>query len=131
LTIFPLLLLEFHQLAISEITRNTEKLAYLVRTITFVTKGTKTFLESHLETVSKIKQRPSGDEIEEMMKAPMMGEESESIQQLLVTGLMELCKVKPSGNDAIQWLGEWLIANNPNKPNVDEDNVEEPDDIVI
>jgi Dpy-30 motif len=33
---------------------------------------------------------------------------------------MQLCKEKPSGNDAIKWLGEWLIENNPNKPMVED-----------
>lgn len=55
-----------------------------------------------------------------MLKTPMMGEDSDSIQELLVTGLMQLCKVKPSGNDAIKWLGDWLIENNPNKPTVED-----------
>ena len=55
-----------------------------------------------------------------MLKTPMMGEDSDSIQELLVTGLMQLCKVKPSGNDAVKWLGDWLIENNPNKPTVED-----------
>ena len=42
-----------------------------------------------------------------------------SVHDLLVTGLVELCKVKPVGIDAVKWLGEWLIDNNPNKPRVD------------
>jgi hypothetical protein len=81
-------------------------------------------LESSNINISKIKKRPTGDELEGLLKTPMMGEDSDSIQELLVTGLMELCKVKPSGNDAIQWIGDWLIANNPNKPNVID-----PDDL--
>ena len=55
-----------------------------------------------------------------MLKTPMMGEDSDSIQELLVTGLMQLCKMKPSGNDAVKWLGDWLIENNPNKPTVED-----------
>ena len=52
----------------------------------------------------------------------------ESVQELLVTGLLELCKMKPVGNDAIQRLGEWLLENNPNKngivkPSTTEDNI--------
>lgn len=45
------------------------------------------------------------------------------MHDLLVTGLVALCKAKPVGLDAVQWLGEWLLANNPNKPRVDD-----PDD---
>jgi hypothetical protein len=52
------------------------------------------------------------------MKTPMMSEGSDSVQELLVTGLMELCKAKPVGLDAVQWLGEWLIKNNQNQPNL-------------
>ena len=47
-----------------------------------------------------------------------MAEGTESIYELLVTGLVELCKVKPVGIDAVQWLGEWLLANNPRQPRV-------------
>ena len=67
----------------------------------------------------KIKsQRPkiSGEELEKLLTTG-----SPSIHETIVTGLVELCKVKPAGLDAVQWLGEWLIANNPNKPRVDDD----------
>jgi len=37
--------------------------------------------------------------------------------------LAELCIEKPSGLDAVRWLGQWLLDNNPNQPSV-----EEPDD---
>jgi Dpy-30 motif len=77
-------------------------------------------LESSNHLISKITKRPTGDELEVMMKKPMMGDDTDSIQELLVTGLMQLCKEKPSGNDAIKWLGEWLIENNPNKPMVED-----------
>jgi Dpy-30 motif len=40
--------------------------------------------------------------------------------ELLTTGLSELCKAKPHGVEAVKWLGEWLLANNPNQPNVEE-----------
>jgi predicted amino acid racemase len=75
-------------------------------------------LESSFEQISKIKKRPTGADLETIMKTPMMSEGSDSVQELLVTGLMELCKAKPVGLDAVQWLGEWLIKNNPNQPNL-------------
>ena len=50
----------------------------------------------------------------------MLGDQSDSIQKLLVTGLMQICKEKPAGNDAVQRLGEWLLENNPNKPIVED-----------
>ncbi len=56
-------------------------------------------------------------------KVPMTaGEAQKTINQansVLVDGLVELCKVKPVGIDAVKWLGEWLLQNNPNKPRVD------------
>lgn len=82
-------------------------------------------LQSTNEKISKIKRRPTGEEVETMIKAPMSGTGSQSIHDLLVTGLVELCKVKPVGMDAVQWLGEWLLANNPNKPRVFEYEVTE------
>ncbi|XP_051870494.1 nucleoside diphosphate kinase homolog 5 [Pristis pectinata] len=42
----------------------------------------------------------------------------------LLSGLTELCKEKPT--DSITWLADWLIANNPNKPSICEDFLEEP-----
>ena len=102
------------------ITRHVPSLKDLLYTIELVVKGATFVLESNNEQISKIKKRPTGNELEAMMKAPMMGENTDSIQELLVTGLMQLCKVKPSGNDAIKWLGEWLIENNPNKPTVED-----------
>ena len=74
-------------------------------------------LQSTNEKISKIKRRPTGDEVEAIIKAPM-GEGQESIHDLLTTGLVELCKVKPVGIDAVEWLGEWLLNNNPKQPRV-------------
>jgi hypothetical protein len=63
-----------------------------------------------------------GNSLDELLKTPMVGS-THSINDLLVTGLVELCKVKPVGLDAVSWLGEWLVANNPSRPCV-----EDPDD---
>ncbi|XP_015748137.1 PREDICTED: nucleoside diphosphate kinase homolog 5-like [Acropora digitifera] len=51
-----------------------------------------------------------------------------TVTPTLLKGLTELCKKKPA--DPILWLSDWLIANNPNKPQVREDAyvVEEPED---
>ena len=49
-----------------------------------------------------------------------MGDGIESVHQVLVKGLVELCKVKPVGPEAVKFLGEWLLVNNPNKPSVNE-----------
>jgi hypothetical protein len=60
----------------------------------------------------------AGNEVENMIRSP--NSNSSSIHDTLVTGLVELCKVKPAGTDAVKWLGEWLISNNPSKPRVEE-----------
>lgn len=87
----------------------------LLKTIDLVSQGDDSVLQSSNDKISKIKKRVTGDALESMIKAPMDGC-SESIHDILVTGLVELCKVKPVGIDAVQWLGEWLLNNNPKKP---------------
>ena len=86
-------------------------------TIEVTTIGGELVLQSSNEKVHKPKQILTGDKLVEKMKAPMLGGDH-SLNNLLVTGLVELCKVKPVGIDAVKWLGEWLIANNPNTPSV-------------
>ena len=75
-------------------------------------------LQSTNDSIGKIKSILKGNDLENMIKSPMQSC-STSLNDLLVTGLVELCKVKPVGVDAVKWLGEWLISNNPNKPVVD------------
>ncbi|KAK8741592.1 hypothetical protein OTU49_002286 [Cherax quadricarinatus] len=42
---------------------------------------------------------------------------SHAVSPTLVRALTELCKVRPE--DPIVWLADWLLVNNPNKPNTD------------
>ncbi len=164
-------------MATAGITRSEANLSAFLETIQLVPVGGDWVLESTNELISKIKRRPTGDEVEAMIKVTVlefwgvpfeqfipsarmipphlslatsflltfspslpysralsslsvsrtilssfpqapMGEGEESIHALLVTGLVELCKVKPVGIDAVQWLGEWLLANNPRQPKV-------------
>jgi hypothetical protein len=81
--------------------------------------GDELVLQSTNDKIKKYKQRLLGDDLASMMKAPVNG--SQSINAILIDGLVELCKVKPVGIDAVQWLGEWLLANNPSAPMVEED----------
>lgn len=76
-------------------------------------------LESSIPEISKQKKLPKGDEITDLVQEPM-AEGTESVHQVLVKGLVELCKVKPVGPEAVKFLGEWLLVNNPNKPSVNE-----------
>lgn len=39
---------------------------------------------------------------------------NDALMPCLTTGLVELCKAKPE--EPVQWLAEWLIANNPQAP---------------
>ncbi|XP_046706235.1 nucleoside diphosphate kinase homolog 5 isoform X2 [Silurus meridionalis] len=45
------------------------------------------------------------------------------INPTLLTGLTELCKTKPA--DPFTWLAEYLIQNNPNKPQISEEIADE------
>ena len=82
-----------------------------------------------MEQIGKVKRRPTGEEIEAVIKAPLSKNTKESVHSLLVTGLVELCKVKPVGVDAVDWLGDWLLDNNPNKPAILETyDVAEPEE---
>ena len=58
---------------------------------------------------------------------------TKTLNQVLVDGLVELCKVKPTGLNAVRWLGEWLIKNNPTQPSVEGGSgvVGQVDDIVV
>jgi hypothetical protein len=52
---------------------------------------------------------PEGAEAREYIKT--------NLTPTLVKGLAALCKEKPSAGkvEAVQWLADWLLANNPNK----------------
>lgn len=104
----------------SGISRNTNSLSKLLDSIQLFPQGDKLILQSSIETIQKSKKRLVGDNFLESVKSPMPGS-STSLNELLVTALVELCKVKPVGMEAVQWLGDWLINNNPNKPFVLED----------
>jgi hypothetical protein len=102
--------------------RSSASLNGLLESIDLVPQGDDWVLQSSIEKVSNLKRRLTGSELDAFIKAPMPGC-TESVNEVLVTGLVELCKVKPVGIDAVEWLGNWLLNNNPNQPNVSE-----PDD---
>lgn len=106
------------KMAQSGITRSVPSLTALLDTI-FLAREGKTFaLQSTNANIRNVKRGAAPEDIEPMFHSPIVSG-SDSLHALLVTGLVELCKVKPVGLDAVQWLGEWLLANNPNKPRVD------------
>ena len=106
-------------MAASEVTRHTEDLKKLINTIYLSPQGVDYVLESSFGKISKNKKRPTGDALEALMKEPL-SEGTESLQELMVTALMELCKAKPTKLDAVEWLGQWLLTNNPVQPKVDD-----------
>jgi Dpy-30 motif len=76
-------------------------------------------LQSNLAAIPRAKRTLSPDEVVTVIKEP--SQSSTSLHEVLVRGLVELSKVKPVGNDAVQWLGEWLLVNNPNQPKILKD----------
>ena len=102
------------------ITRASGSLATLIESLVLVHLGEDFDLQSSLESISGNKKKPTGEEVESMIKSPIKKDIEESIHSLITSGLVELCKVKPVGIDAVEFLGEWLIRNNPNRPVVDD-----------
>jgi hypothetical protein len=103
------------------ITRASASLAVLIESIVLVPSLNGEFeLQSTLESISDNKKRPTGEEVETLLKSPIKRDAEESIHSLITSGLVELCKVKPVGVDAVEFLGEWLLKNNPNRPVVNE-----------
>lgn len=111
------------QLASAGFSRSSKDLAALVNTLQLTPNGVSYSLESTNASIAKPRRVLSQSDVEEIIKAPTLAG-GESLENLIVRGLVELCKSKPVGPDAITFLGEWLLANNPNKPLVsmaDED----------
>ncbi len=104
------------QLLSAGISRSASSLSSLIDTIELVPQGSGLVLQSTNESISKIQHRLTGSNLEHLIKSQKLGGGSQTINDLIVTGLVELCKVKPVGIDAVQWLGDWLLENNPNKP---------------
>jgi hypothetical protein len=106
------------ELDLAQLTRSESDLKGLVDSLAIVDKGGQPFLESSIRGLLKPKVVPKGDGVRTFISNTMVGEES--LPELLTTGLAELCKAKPAGLDATRMLGQWLIDNNPNSPQVAE-----------
>lgn len=79
-------------------------------------------------TVEKIPNLLEVEDIINKKAAPRPHvEPKQSLNDVLVEGLTQLCRIKPVGDDAIEWLGEWLLRNNPNKPQAGPSTVVEAD----
>ena len=98
--------------------RTEPVLAKLAESIDLVEKGGQIFLESSLPGIVKPKVVPSGDGVRQFIGRTKAGDET--LPAFLTKALSELCKKKPAGLDAVKWLGEWMLANNPNQPTIEE-----------
>jgi len=112
------------ELEAAGLTRTEVDLAKLADSYDLVVKGGTSYLESSLPGINKPKVVPEGDGVRQFISATPAG--AETLPQLLTTALSELCKEKPAGLEAVRWLGQWLLDNNPNQPQVQEPVIEEP-----
>lgn len=90
----------------------------LLESVRLVQSGSKKWLTSDISGIVRTIPLPDDKPVSEYIMGCKAG--AEPLTDFLVTGLGELCKVKPVGLDAVQWLGTWLLENNPNKPHVEE-----------
>ena len=107
-------------LSASSLSRSPADLTKLADSIeVFTTPDKGTFIASSIATIKPNKHIPQGPAVQTYIASTSAG--SETLPELLTTALAELCKVKPAGLDAVKWLGEWLLANNPSQPHVEEE----------
>jgi hypothetical protein len=104
------------ELKVAGIKRDRESYKILASSIDIKTEKDKTFLTSNLGPLKKPKFIPQGDEAREFINSSKAG--AETLPDLLVRGLSDLARSKPVGLLAVKQLGEWLLANNPNQPQV-------------
>lgn len=107
------------ELASAGLTRHIKSLTKLLETIELISRNNTYILYSPIEGIGKTVSKQSIENLIETIKSPMENG-SQSLHDLLVQGLVELCKAKPVGLDSIEWLGDWLLTNNPSKPKVTE-----------
>ena len=58
------------------------------------------------------------NEINQLLNSQIDTTKSVTFKTLILKGLTEVCKTKPMGEEAITFLGEWLLKNNPNQPTI-------------
>lgn len=101
------------------VTRNINSLNILLDSMKLVPQGDSFVLESSIDHIPTIKAKTTSANLAEMLNEPLVPGQK-SLNEVLVAGLVELCKVKPVGSEAVTWLGHWLLDNSPNKPRVDD-----------
>ena len=104
------------ELKVAGIKRDRVSYKKLVSSVDIKSEKGRTFLVSSLGPLKKPKFIPQGNEAREYINYAKAG--TDNLPDLLVKGLSELARSKPSGLQAVKQLGEWLLANNPNQPQV-------------
>lgn len=100
------------------LSRSEEDLNKLAASYDIVIKGGQNFLQSSLKGINPPKAELIGDGVRQYIAATKAGDQT--LPEFLTVALAELCKEKPAGLDAVKWLGQWMIDNNPNQPQIEE-----------
>ena len=79
--------------------------------------GKDLHLESSNKFITPTHRVETEDAVDTMLNSKIT--ENTTMRTVLLKGLVELCKIKLPQEDAIEWLGEWLIKNNPSQPLVE------------
>src|SRR5690242_943974 len=106
------------QLEYARVVRTEQGLRRLAESIELATDAGRLYIHSSLTGIPKPRKMLTGDSVREYIGGLVTADETFS--ETLVKGLAELCKVKPTKVDAIRWLGNWFIENNPGQPRVAE-----------
>merc|ERR1712154_164430 len=70
---------------------------------------------------NQINAQKANNIVEEYMLQKLQNDET--LKEFLIRGLSELAKEKPGSKlEVVEWFGHWLKNNNPNKPQIEEPN---------
>jgi len=108
-----------HELKLALVNREPTSLGRLVESIELCHDGERKYIQSTLKGIPKPKKVVTTDNVNKFISEIKVGD-NDTLPAVLTRGLAELCKVKPSDLDAVRWLGNWLLENNPNQPRIHE-----------
>ena len=100
------------------LSRSQQALSKLAESLSLVELSGKLVLMSSITGIIKPKVLPSGDGVRQFIGRTKAGRDA--LSDFLSEALSDLCKEKPVGLDAVRWLGQWILKNNPNQPTVEE-----------
>lgn len=87
-----------------------------MHTLSIISINNDLSIESSNNYICQKRRVETPDDVDNMMNSKVG--ESDTMRTVLLKGLVEVCKIKPRGEEAIEWLGNWLIANNPSQPRI-------------